>query len=254
MRYGIDEFPHAGLTPTRWSQASNPRLAPLNALTFSVWTSRGAGLVLTVDTTIIILPMCRNIMSFMRPKMRWLPLDETQYFHRQCAYSLLFWTVVHVVAHYINFFNIELTLVRDLSAVQIHYTEAAGLTGHVMLLCMFLMYTTSHAKMRQQSFETFWYTHHLFVPFLLAMYTHATGCFVRDSEQPYSPFAGKEFWDHCIGYEGWRWELVAGGIYLCERIWREIQGRRRTKIVKVIKHPYGRRDLLLLEPRPLTLT
>ena len=71
------------------------------------------------------------------------------------------------------------------------------------------------------------------------MYTHATGCFVRDSVDPYSPFAGKAFWNHCIGYEGWRWELVAGGLYLGERVYREIRGRRQTEIIKVVKHPYG---------------
>lgn len=108
-----------------------------------------------------------------------------------------------------------------------------------MLLCMLLMYTTAHSRMRQQSYETFWYTHHLFVPFLLALYTHATGCFVRDTPKPYSPFAGADFWNHCIGYEGWRWELWGGGFYLCERIYREVRSRRETEIVKIIRHPYG---------------
>lgn len=211
----------------------------MNRLNFSVWISRGAALVLTVDATLILLPTCRNLMSWLRPKMRWLPLDETQYFHRQVAYSLLFWTSVHVFAHYVNFFNIELFRARAVAAVQIDYAEAGGVTGHIMLLCMFLMYTTAHAKVRQQSFETFWYTHHLFVPFFLALYTHATGCFVRDSVRPYSPFAGQAFSEHCIGYEGWRWELVPGAIYLAERIWREVSARRETRIVKVIKHPYG---------------
>ena len=146
---------------------------------------------------------------------------------------------MHTASHYVNFFNVERSMVRPEAAVQIHYTQAGGITGHVMLLCMLLMYTTAHAKIRQQSFETFWYTHHLFIPFLLAMYTHATGCFVRDTVPPISPFAGKQFWNHCIGYEGWRWELVAGGLYLCERVYREIRARRQTEIIKVVRHPYG---------------
>ena len=108
-----------------------------------------------------------------------------------------------------------------------------------MLICMLLMFTTAHKNIRSQSFETFWYTHHLFIPFLLSMYTHATGCFVRDSKQPFSPFAGRPFWDHCLGYEGWRWELWGGALYLCERLYREIRSRRQTHIVKVIRHPYG---------------
>ncbi|MCJ1401918.1 hypothetical protein MMC11_005135 [Xylographa trunciseda] len=147
-----------------------------------------------------------------------------------------------------SFFNVEKNQLRPLTAVEIQYTEAGGITGHVMLLCMLLMYTTAHAKIRQQSYETFWYTHHLFIPFFLALYTHATGCFVRDSVDPVSPFAGSEFWDHCIGYEGWRWELFAGGLYLLERIYREIRSRRSTEIVKVIRHPYDALELQFAKP------
>lgn len=138
-----------------------------------------------------------------------------------------------------SFFNIEKHNVRNHNAVEIHFTQAGGITGHIMLFCMMMMYTTAHHRIRQQSFETFWYTHHLFVPFFLALYTHATGCFVRDTADPYSPFAGKAFWDHCLGYEGWRWELVGGAIYLFERLYREIRARRDTVITKVIRHPYG---------------
>lgn len=89
-------------TAPRWAQANNPQLAALNALHFSVWISRGAGLVLSFDVMIILLPMCRNIMTWLRPKARWLLLDETQYFHRQVAYSMLFWVVVHVSSHYVK--------------------------------------------------------------------------------------------------------------------------------------------------------
>ncbi|RMZ76403.1 hypothetical protein DV737_g4858, partial [Chaetothyriales sp. CBS 132003] len=231
-----------------WKQATDERLSALNSLTFSVWISRGAGLVLSVDALLILLPMCRNLMRFIRPKFRFLPLDETQWFHRQCAYSLLLFTCVHVLAHYVNFFNVERSQVRPETAVQIHYTQAGGITGHIMLLCMLFMYTTAHHKIRQQSFETFWYTHHLFIPFFLGLYTHATGCFVRDSTDPFSPFAGKNFWTHCIGYEGWRWELFGGGLYLIERIYREIRARRTTKITKVIRHPYDAMEIQFSKP------
>ncbi|KAJ8058136.1 hypothetical protein OCU04_012993 [Sclerotinia nivalis] len=231
-----------------WKQASDPRLAALNTLTFSVWISRGAGLALSVDVAMILLPMCRNILRYVRPKIKFLPLDESQWFHRQVAYSLLFWTIFHVAAHYVNFFNVEKTQIRPVSAIQIHYTEAGGITGHIMLLCMMLMYTTAHAKIRQQSFETFWYTHHLFIPFLLAMYTHATGCFVRDTAEPFSPFDGKNFWGHCLGYEGWRWELWGGGLYFLERVYREIRSRKETQIVRVVRHPYDAMEIQFRKP------
>ena len=147
-----------------------------------------------------------------------------------------------------SFFNVERSQIRPETAVQIHYTQVGGITGHVMLLCMLLMYTTAHHKIRQQSYETFWYTHHLFVPFLLGLYTHATGCFVRDSTNPYSPFAGSPFWNHCIGYEGWRWELFGGGLYLIERIYREISSRRPSEITKVVRHPYDAMEIQFTKP------
>jgi len=226
----------------------DPRLSGLNTLTFSVWISRGAGLALSVDGALILLPMCRNLLRFVRPKIRWLPLDESQWFHRQVAYAMLFWTIVHVSAHYVNFFNVEKTQIRPVTAIEIHYTEAGGITGHIMLLCMLLMYTTAHAKIRQQSFETFWYTHHLFIVFLLGLYTHATGCFVRDTTNPFSPFAGDNFWNHCLGYEGWRWELWGGGIYLIERLYREIRSRKETEIVRVVRHPYDAMEIQFKKP------
>lgn len=238
-----------GLFAYGWyKQAADIRLKALNGLKFSVWISRGAGLVLSVDILMILLPMCRNILRIIRPKIRWLPLDESQWFHRQVAYSLLLFSCIHTAAHYVNFFNVEKTQVRPETAVQIHYTQPGGITGHIMLLCMLLMYTTAHHRIRQQSFETFWYTHHLFIPFLLGMYTHATGCFVRDTTNPYSPFAGSPFWNHCIGYEGWRWELIGGGFYLIERLYREVRSRRETAITRVVRHPYDAVEIQFRKP------
>lgn len=106
----------------------------------------------------------------------------------------------------------------------------------------------AHRRIRQQSFETFWYTHHLFIVFFLAFYTHATGCFVRDSVEPYSPFAGKQFWNHCIGYQGWRFTLVSGALYLGERLWREIRSRRPTEITKIVRHPYNAMEIQFKKP------
>jgi NADPH oxidase len=89
-------------------QESNPALAGLNKLKYSVWISRGAGLVLAVDGFFILVPMLRNMIGIIRPHMTWLfPADENIWFHRQVAYSMAFWTMVHTTAHYVNFINVE---------------------------------------------------------------------------------------------------------------------------------------------------
>src|SRR5271170_2603102 len=88
----------------RFSQKENDRLALLNTLKYSVWSSRGAGLVLAVDGFLIMLAVCRNLIRFLRPKIRFLPLDENLWFHRQTAYMLLLFAIIHTTAHYVNFF------------------------------------------------------------------------------------------------------------------------------------------------------
>lgn len=91
------------LTATRYLQASNQKLAGLNTLKFSVWFSRGAGLVLSFDGLFILLPMCRTLLRYVRPKIRWLPLDESIWFHRQVAYALLLFTIIHTASHYVKY-------------------------------------------------------------------------------------------------------------------------------------------------------
>lgn len=91
-------------------QETNQKLAALNGLKYSVWVSRGAGLVLAYDGGLILVPMLRNIIRFVRPKLAWLfPADENIWFHRQVAYSMAFWAMVHTTAHYVNFINVEIT-------------------------------------------------------------------------------------------------------------------------------------------------
>jgi len=85
-----------------WKQQSDARLAGLNTLTYSVWLSRGAGLVLSVDGMLILLPVCRTIMKWVRPTIRFLPLDENIWMHRQLAYSMLLFTIIHTSAHYVK--------------------------------------------------------------------------------------------------------------------------------------------------------
>jgi len=51
---------------------------------------------------LILLPVCRTIMRWIRPKIRFLPLDENIWMHRQLAYSMLFFTICHTTAHYVK--------------------------------------------------------------------------------------------------------------------------------------------------------
>src|SRR6266536_4364578 len=145
---------HAGLFAYGYiKQMDDPELSWLTEIGLSVLISRGAVLCLSYDGALILLPVCRNIIRYLRLTFlnKLIPFDENIWFHRQCAYSILFWTFVHTVSHYINFIRAEELNIAP--AWFIHYTRPAGYTGHIMLLLMVLMYTSAHRSIRAQYFE-----------------------------------------------------------------------------------------------------
>lgn len=111
------------------------------------------------------------------------------------------------------------------------------------------MYSTAHHKVRKQCFEAFWYTHHLAFFFMLGLFTHATGCFVRDSAEPdlipTFPFYSTR---HCLGYLSWRFIIWPAILYFGERVWREVRARRATTLQKVLVHPSGAMELRIQKP------
>ena len=222
-------------------QQRDDRLALLNKLRYSVWSSRGAGLVLAFDGALLLLPMMRVTLTWLRPRFRRLPLDENAWLHRQTAYMMLIFTVIHVTAHYVNFYNVERLKARPVTAWQIHYTEVGGLTGHIMLFCMLMMYTTAAKVIRLQSFRTFSSFHHLVFVFYGCFYSHASGCFVRDTARPFSIFTqGRQFWQHCIGYQSWRVDGLIGLAYIVERLYRLYRAHwQETRFLAAIQHPEG---------------
>jgi hypothetical protein len=75
---------------------------------------------------------------------------------------------------------------------------------------------------------------------MIALYTHATGCFVRDSAEPdYIPTFPFYSTEHCLGYLSWRFIIWAGILYFGERMYRIVRSRRQTEIIKVLLHPSG---------------
>jgi NADPH oxidase 1 len=89
-----------GIDPGRYKQTTDARLAGLNQIGLSVAISRGAGLILTIDTALILLPICRNLIRALW--VRWLPFEKSHALHRHIAYVLLFWAAVHTAAHYVK--------------------------------------------------------------------------------------------------------------------------------------------------------
>ncbi|XP_073676678.1 NADPH oxidase 1 [Garra rufa] len=176
--------------------------------------ARAPAAVLNFNCMLILLPVCRNLLSLLRGSficcgrtMR-KQLDKNLTFHKLVAYMIALMTAVHTVAHLLNvewYTNSlqgrygplagNLSMLDDspelnttfLNPIRSNsttptifvFTTIAGLTGVIITLALILMITSSMEVIRRSYFEVFWYTHHLFIIFFAGLVFHGAGRIVR---------------------------------------------------------------------------
>lgn len=172
------------------------RVRTRQALSFA----RMPALMINFNTALVLLPICRNLISFVRGCCKCAPrgvrtlLDKNITFHQWFAWAIVVGSAIHTVAHWYNYERFTaLAILPDgsspfaptqanppgvnvpsLDAFVVCFTTVAGVTGHVMVLVLFLMVTSSVEFIRRSFFEVFWYTHHLFIIYFIALALHQT--------------------------------------------------------------------------------
>ncbi|RMZ90081.1 hypothetical protein DV736_g2678, partial [Chaetothyriales sp. CBS 134916] len=192
--------------------------------------ARAAALVLHFDVALILLPVCRTLISLARqtPLNGIIPFDKNISFHKLVAYSIVFFTCVHTVAHWHNFAQLAAKERLGFTGfLKINFYTGPGWSGYVMLFALIAMVFTSIEKKRRANYERFWNTHHLFIIFFVFWSVHGAFCMIKADTAPFC-FGTGVFWQY--------W-MVGGFAYLLERVLREIRGRHNTYVTKVIQHP-----------------
>ncbi|KAL5457609.1 hypothetical protein EMCRGX_G034884 [Ephydatia muelleri] len=246
--------------------------------------ARGPAIIINFNIILILLPVCRNLISLIRGTGRCMPrtvkrvLDKNLTFHKAVAWTIIAASAMHIMAHYYNYERIAAAVrlnklnntegvrllpsgtVRlellpaniSLNPIAVCLVTAAGLTGHVITLALFLMVTSSLEFIRRSYFEIFWYTHHLFVIFLLGLAFHqfqqllpvqtnaenVTGLLHIPS------VCSLQSLDSCTPPKfnaapplSWTFMLAGLLIYIIERVIRFVRSLQRVVIIKVVQHP-----------------
>ncbi|KAL6852936.1 hypothetical protein ACO1O0_007484 [Amphichorda felina] len=202
---------------------------------FTFVVARSSALVLHVDIGIIMLPVCRTLISLLRrtPLNGIIQFDKNISFHKMTAWSIVFFSWLHTISHWVNFGRVAarngLGFYGWLLA---NFASGPGWTGYVMLVALMGMVATSMEKPRRANYERFWYTHHMFVVFFLFWAIHGAYCMIQPDVAPFCTSLGAS----AIGVF-WQYWMYGGFIYLAERAAREVRGRHKTYISKVIQHP-----------------
>ena len=193
-------------------------------------TARSAALVLHFDIAFLIFPVCRTLISLARqtPLNGVIQFDKNITFHKLVAWSIVFFSWVHTIAHWNNF--AQLSAKENLGFVgflRANFQTGPGWSGYIMLTALMLMVATSIDRAKRANFERFWYMHHLFIIFFVFWSVHGAFCMIKTD---FAPF--------CFGTGVfWQFWMYGGFVYLIERVMREIRGRHKTFISKVVQHP-----------------
>lgn len=198
--------------------------------------ANAGALVFYFDLAVLIFPVCQTLTSILRrtPLSASIHHDTSMFLHKMVGWYLVFFASVHTVGHCVNF--ALLATKNDKSSkgfLVLSFGTIPGWSGYVMFITLVLIAITSLKGFRLANFERFYYTHLLFVPFFVMLSVHGLCCMGKEDEWPscasicrvrYGPI--------------WQWWMYGGfGFLLAERIKREVVGKYKTYISKVIRHP-----------------
>ncbi|KFP60104.1 NADPH oxidase 4, partial [Cariama cristata] len=154
--------------------------------------SRASASVLNLNCCLVLLPMCRVVLAFLRGSQRVASrktrrlLDKSKTFHVTCGVTICIFSVLHVAAHLVNALNFSENYNEDFLALnaanyrgedprKLLFATVPGLTGVIMVLVLFLMCTASTYAIRVSNYDIFWYTHNLFFVFYMLLMLHVSG-------------------------------------------------------------------------------
>ncbi|XP_010536571.1 PREDICTED: respiratory burst oxidase homolog protein C [Tarenaya hassleriana] len=228
------------------------RRAVYEVLGVCVCVAKGAAETLKLNMALILLPVCRNTITWLRNKTRFgiaVPFDDNLNFHKVIAVAVTIGVGIHAISHLACDFPRLLHATpeayspmkqffgKDQPTSYWHFVNSVeGVTGVVMVLLMAIAFTLATPWFRRgklnylpgplkklASFNAFWYSHHLFVIVYILLVVHG-----------YCLYLSKKW------YKKTTWMYLAAPVmlYACERMIRAFRSSiKAVTIRKVAVYP-----------------
>ncbi|XP_065367471.1 uncharacterized protein Nox [Calliphora vicina] len=206
--------------------------------------ARACGQCLNFNCAWVLVLMLRHSLTYLRSRglSTYLPVDNHIYLHKLTGIVISVLSLVHTIMH---LFNFSMIVVNDPNINKGNYTIAEWLltdrpglfglvpgcanpTGIALFVILLIMFICSQPFVRRKgSFEVFYWTHLLYIPFWILVFFH-----------------GPNFW---------KWFFIPGIVYIIERVLRYVWMRGEhgktyissglllpSKVIHlVIKRPYN---------------
>ncbi|XWS48873.1 hypothetical protein CRYUN_Cryun13aG0113900 [Craigia yunnanensis] len=226
---------------------------------YCLLTAKGAAETLKFNMALILLPVCRNTITWLRSTKLGLvvPFDDNINFHKTIAAAIVIGVILHAGNHLacdfprlIKSSHYDQFLSRDFGSHKPTYIDlikgAEGVTGILMVICMAIAFTLATRWFRRNliklpkpfdritGFNAFWYSHHLFVIVYVLLIIHGVFLYLVH-----------------IWYRKTTWMYLAVPVllYAGERTLRSFRsGFYTVRLLKVAIYPGGVLTLQMSKP------
>uniref|UniRef100_A0A7N0UWX5 Uncharacterized protein n=1 Tax=Kalanchoe fedtschenkoi TaxID=63787 RepID=A0A7N0UWX5_KALFE len=166
---------------------------------YCLCTAKGAAETLKFNMALILLPVCRNIITWLRSTKLgyFVPFDDNINFHKTIAAAIVIGVILHAGNHLscdfprlINesYATYNLYLTNDFGSSKPEYVQLVegleGITGILMIVLMVVAFTLATKWFRRNlvklpkpfdrltGYNAFWYSHHIFVIVYILLIIH----------------------------------------------------------------------------------
>ncbi|CAI9760548.1 unnamed protein product [Fraxinus pennsylvanica] len=243
-----------------WKFLQYRQKAAFQIMGYCLTTAKGAAETLKLNMALVLLPVCRNILTWLRSTRArlFIPFDDNINFHKMIACGIAVGIILHAGNHILCDFPRVIhsspekfaLIATDFNNVKPTYasllTGVEGSTGISMVVLMTIAFTLATRSFRKNGvklpppfnkltgFNAFWYSHHLLVVVYILLLIHGTSLFLVHK------------W-----YQKTTWMYISVPLflYVAERSLRRCRSEHyAVKILKVSVLPGGVFSLIMAKP------
>ncbi|KAJ0431271.1 putative NAD(P)H oxidase (H(2)O(2)-forming) [Helianthus annuus] len=182
-----------------WKYFQYKQRVAFDVMGYCVLSAKGAAETLKLNMAIVLLPVCRNTITWLRStKLSYfIPFDDNINFHKTVAVAIVMGIILHVGNHLACDFprlinedenSYALNMSKYFGENKPSYITllrgVEGVTGIIMVVCMMIAFTLATRWFRRSivklpkpfdrltGYNAFWYSHHLFVIVYILLLVH----------------------------------------------------------------------------------
>lgn len=187
-----------------WKLNQYRNRAAFQVMGYCLGAAKGAAETLKLNMALILLPVCRNMLTWLRSTRArlFIPFDDNINFHKIIACAIAIGVMVHAGTHLAcDFPRLVNSSQEKFNLISSHFNRkkptytsllggVEGVTGISMVILMAISFTLATRRFRRNvvslsspfnrltGFNAFWYSHHLLALVYILLLVHGTFVFL----------------------------------------------------------------------------